>query len=79
MAKINFPKEPICEQCGQHSPVAFCYLGPENGWKFCCHCTDNDDWYYIMLDGFFNSPASTVDWLAPCTANTGWIGTTSWT
>jgi hypothetical protein len=62
--KIKFPKEPMCEQCGQHSPVAFCYLGPDQGWKFCCHCTDNYDWYYVLLDRFFNSPASTTDWLA---------------
>ena len=62
--KIKFPKEPLCEQCGQQPPIAFCYLGTEDGWKFCCHCTDQDDQYYILPEKFFRSHASMVDWLA---------------
>ncbi len=62
--KIKFPKQPVCEQCGQNTAMAFCYLGSEEGWKFCCHCTDNLDRYYVELDRFFKRAASSVDWLA---------------
>jgi hypothetical protein len=64
MSIIQFPKEPVCEYCGQNTAFAFCYLGSEIGWKFCCDCTNARDQYYMRFDSFFNSPASTVDWLA---------------
>jgi hypothetical protein len=65
---VKFPKAPKCELCKKKSAIAFWLLRSDSGksrWKFCCNCADEqDDIYVIMLDRFFHSPASTVDWLA---------------
>ena len=45
-------------------------------WKFCGLCTSNSEDYYILLEYFFDSPGSTVDWLAHMHEKTGmdWVG-----
>lgn len=59
---MNFPQTPVCEKCGKESATSFSYI--KGQWLFTGGCTSGKERYYIMLEGFFKSPASTVDWLA---------------
>lgn len=60
--KTHWKKEPQCEVCGQEPATSFSWL--DRDWKFCGDCTTDTESYYIELKLFFQSPASTVDWIA---------------
>ena len=65
MKQLRFPKEPMCEACGDAPATSFSYFKSHpHKWRFTCQCTSNSETYYVMLDRIFSSPASTVDWLA---------------
>jgi len=79
MRKRTQPKRPICEKCGKEPAISFSYFGrrvenktQEQQWFFTGMCTADSEMYYVELDRFFNSPASTVDWLAHLNSK-GWI------
>ena len=64
----EFDKTPECEVCQKEHATSFSSMNTEAGriteWRFCGPCTSNYEDYYILIDDFFDSPASTVDWLA---------------
>ncbi len=75
-----FNKKPICEVCNKGEAVSFSFIeeNPTTGegyWKYCCNCTSEREKYYIRFENFFDSPASTIDWLAHMHEKT-WM---SWT
>lgn len=61
-SKKKFRKAPLCEKCGKAEAISFSLI--KGKWMFTCMCTADNESYYIELDRFFRSPASTVDWLA---------------
>ncbi len=65
--KTKFDKKPICEKCRKGVAISFSYFdhAPSGKhWRFCCSCTDETEKYYVKIDSFFSSAASTIDWLA---------------
>ncbi len=67
--KTPFKKIPKCEVCENEEASSFsCMAVAKNGdlteWKFCGECTSDKEAYYMEFDRFFDSPTSTVDWLA---------------
>ncbi len=65
-----FTNEPICEVCGKNKAISFSHFDANHnievsaGWKFVCMCTNDIEDYDVLISGFFDNPASTVDWLA---------------
>lgn len=48
--------------CNMESATSFSLV--EGEWVFSGDCTRATERYYVPFDRFFNSPESTVDWLA---------------
>jgi hypothetical protein len=73
--KQIFDKIPMCEVCGKERATSFSSISQDasriTDWKFCGKCTSNTEDYYILIEEFFDSPGSTVDWLAHMHEKTG--------
>ncbi|MBF0548328.1 MAG: hypothetical protein HQM08_28085 [Candidatus Riflebacteria bacterium] len=66
-----FKTKPVCELCGKEEATAFSIVledeskaSSKGNWKFVCVCVGQKEYYPIPIKNFFDSPASTVDWLA---------------
>jgi len=55
-------KSPSCELCQKEPATSFSCV--DGRWAFVGSCATNVETYYVQLNRFFASPASTVDWLA---------------
>lgn len=69
--RIEFYKSPMCEICRERQALVFEFYpdayttAPIHGWCFtCAECNECDSKYWFYIGNFFQSPASTVDWLA---------------
>lgn len=64
-----FDKQPICEVCQKEPATSFSYVDKDDdtgdsAWKFVGGCMSGIETYYIEFERFFNSPPSSVDWMA---------------
>ena len=65
MKKPKFKKKPMCEACEKEPATSFSRFDSHpDKWRFTCQCTSESENYYVEIQKFFSSPASTVDWLA---------------
>lgn len=74
MKTIKFMKTPMCETCGREPATSFGFFedilsdicGRDNKpeWTFIGDCSYGITRYHIQFDRFFDSPRSTVGWLA---------------
>ena len=66
--KTKFNKTPKCEVCENEDAISFSSMEIIDGmlthWKVCGLCTSDTEKYYVEIYHFFDSPSSTVDWLA---------------
>lgn len=73
----RFKKKPNCEICGVREATIFLasttFQSYTDGsgnvssteWEFCCApCAEVNGYYPVEIRRFFDSPASTVDWIA---------------
>ncbi len=63
--KYNFGKPPMCEACGKHEAISFSVIKGE--WKFTCHCTENEEQFFVYFEDFFDSAAANVKWISHLT------------
>lgn len=68
-AADRFPVKPVCELCKTMVATGFVSTesdpeGKRTGWVFCCACTDFEDEHIVIIDDFFDNPASTAEEIA---------------
>ena len=60
----------MCEVCKEKPAASFSLFENDHTgqdkqtWNQSCDCTTDDEKYYVLIDKFFKSPASTVDWIS---------------